>query len=190
MECAAALRDEPMKEEAVEDTDMVSSVIRAKGETLGQVDMIVQMSKLNDTATRKLENKLTSKRCPVLVLKGYKPKPAVKLCQTQQIMGEFYLWEYPASKDCQAVDREMRAMGARKMKVEGQVSWTNSTEIEKAVGEELDKTKILMDEGRVKADRTRSECGGGEQSVEPSEKNWTTGKWWWTQTTWMSVQGY
>ena len=77
----------------------------------------------------------------MLVLKGYKPKPAVKLCQTQQIMGEFYLWEYPASNDCQAVENEAKSMGARKMKAEGQVSWTNSLEIEKAV-EELDKRKV------------------------------------------------
>ena len=66
------------------------------------------------------------------------------------------MWEYPASKDCQAVDREMRSMGARKMKAEGQVSWTNSAEIEKAVGEELEKREVLMKEGKLKADRTRS----------------------------------
>ena len=76
--------------------------------------------------------------------KRVQTKASCKLCQTQQLMGEFYLWEYPASKDCQAVDREMKSMGARKIRAEGQVTWTNSAEIEKAVGEELETREVLM----------------------------------------------
>ena len=66
--------------------DMVSSVIMAEGETLGQLDLIVQLSKLDNVSTRKLEDKISAHRCPMLVLKWYKPRTAVRLCQTQQII--------------------------------------------------------------------------------------------------------
>ena len=92
-----------------------SSVIRAEGESLGQLDLIVQLTKLDNMSTRKLEDKISAHRCPMLVLKGYKPCLAVRLCLTQQMMGEFFIWEYPPSNDCQTVNDEMPSMVAHKL---------------------------------------------------------------------------
>ena len=79
------------------------------------------------------EQLLRQERRTFVVIKGYNPRRAVKLCQIQDIMGEFYIWEIPRTRNSRTINEVMSKVGGKGIIFEKVKLWTNSD----AVKEEL-----------------------------------------------------
>ena len=84
-ECSTALKESDPKRgrDQTDEPDPTSRVVRTRGETLGRLDAVVELHKFDPKRIGKLESRLIEKRIPFLVMRGWKPKVAAKLCNIQ-----------------------------------------------------------------------------------------------------------
>ena len=90
-----------------------SKVTRKTGETRGGVDITIDVDKVSEKEFAAVEQFLREERRPLVVIKGYNPRRAVKLCQIQDIMGEFYTWELPRTRNSRTINEVMSKVGGK-----------------------------------------------------------------------------
>ena len=115
--------------------------------------MVVDVDKISDKEMEAVEFVLREERRPFVVIRGYNPRRAVKLCQIHDIMGEFYTWEIPRGRNSRTINEVMSKIGGKGVIIEKSKLWTNSETIKQGLLTEVDRRAMIKKEAeKIKRD--------------------------------------
>ena len=116
--------------------------------------MVVDVDKISEKEMDAVEFFLREERRPFVGIRGYNPRRAVKLCQIQEIMGEFYTWEIPRGRNSRTINEVMSKIGGKGVIIEKSKLWTNSETIKQGLLTEVDRRAMIKKEAeKIKRDK-------------------------------------